>query len=508
VQVAAWILDNKYCKVALQFPDDLLRYSTQIVSALDTLVVVASTPSSIVQCKIFILGDTTFAACCVDEIAAHHAAADCIVHFGPACLHKSKSTPVFHVFDTVAPIDVSQCTQRIVQYCTTKQQQVKQEDNVKQELVILYEVGLSRIVIGQVQPAVALALQQQQVQVTFAQIAHDRKVQTNLSNTTTSTSGNSNNMWYGQSYPSNNSSNTKVLHYMLITDQQSCPIAWVQFIMQKQQENIYNNTSDSNNISSEYTRLVCNKSNSSTSLVTDDDDQLLANRLYKRRQYLIQLCASVKVNSIGILVSTVSVAQYMDMLSLVKQWCTLLGKSYQVLYIGKLNVAKIANFADIDMFVMIGCGKSMDFVTQVQNEYFKPIITPFELKTSLDLYLKEQEEEENDGNNSNTSHSTSSNRYLYDFQQLLNSLHVEKQLVLAKVANNNNSNNSTQLAILQESHALQYLHARQYRGLGHDDSNNNEDDNNNKNEQVSTSNNSEEYSVIEQGLSGVAREYK
>jgi diphthamide biosynthesis protein 2 len=33
-----------------------------------------------------ILADTAYGQCCVDEVAAEHFSADCLVHYGPACL--------------------------------------------------------------------------------------------------------------------------------------------------------------------------------------------------------------------------------------------------------------------------------------------------------------------------------------------------------------------------------------------------------------------------------------
>lgn len=46
----------------------------------------------------FIIGDTSYGACCADEVAAQHLRADCIVHYGPACLSPTARLPVIHVF--------------------------------------------------------------------------------------------------------------------------------------------------------------------------------------------------------------------------------------------------------------------------------------------------------------------------------------------------------------------------------------------------------------------------
>jgi len=54
-------------------------------------------------------------------------------------------------------------------------------------------------------------------------------------------------------------------------------------------------------------------------------------------------------------------------------------KSY-VLAMGKLNPAKLANFSEIDVFVLVACPET----TLIESkEFWKPIITPFELKMAL-----------------------------------------------------------------------------------------------------------------------------
>jgi diphthamide biosynthesis protein 2 len=104
----AWIKCNAYLKVCLQFPDGLLPASTGIAKQLED-----ATGS-----EIFILGDTSYGACCVDEvrikqfsnspfsfnrsysmfqIAAEHAQTDAIIHFGHACLSKVTRSPVLYV---------------------------------------------------------------------------------------------------------------------------------------------------------------------------------------------------------------------------------------------------------------------------------------------------------------------------------------------------------------------------------------------------------------------------
>lgn len=47
-------------------------------------------------------------SCCVDEVAAEHVSADCIVHYGNTCLSPCKRLPVMYVFEKLT-LDVEKC---------------------------------------------------------------------------------------------------------------------------------------------------------------------------------------------------------------------------------------------------------------------------------------------------------------------------------------------------------------------------------------------------------------
>lgn len=51
-----------------------------------------------VTASLYVLGDTSYAPCCVDEVAAQHVNSDAIVHFGPTCLVPSRRLPVCYSF--------------------------------------------------------------------------------------------------------------------------------------------------------------------------------------------------------------------------------------------------------------------------------------------------------------------------------------------------------------------------------------------------------------------------
>uniref|UniRef100_A0AAV2LAR3 2-(3-amino-3-carboxypropyl)histidine synthase subunit 2 n=1 Tax=Knipowitschia caucasica TaxID=637954 RepID=A0AAV2LAR3_KNICA len=97
-ETCEFITKHDFKKIALQFPDNLLVDS----------VAVASEIEGNTKAKVYILGDTSYGSCCVDEVAAEHIGADCIVHYGSSCLSPSKRLPLMYVFEK-RPIDVEQC---------------------------------------------------------------------------------------------------------------------------------------------------------------------------------------------------------------------------------------------------------------------------------------------------------------------------------------------------------------------------------------------------------------
>jgi diphthamide biosynthesis protein 2 len=69
-----------------------------------------------------------------------------------------------------------------------------------------------------------------------------------------------------------------------------------------------------------------------------------------------------------------------------KQIITAAGKKFYTIVVGKLNVPKLANFSEIDLFVLIAGPENtlMD-----SRDYFKPIVTPFEVEIALVKYVYE-----------------------------------------------------------------------------------------------------------------------
>jgi diphthamide biosynthesis protein 2 len=105
-----------------------------------------------------------------------------------------------------------------------------------------------------------------------------------------------------------------------------------------------------------------------------------------RRRYAT-LTALSSAAIIGVLVNTLSVANYTSALLHCQGLISRAGKKSYTFVVGKLNPAKLANFSEIDGWVVIGCWESslVDAAkgSTAGGDYWKPMVTPFELELAL-----------------------------------------------------------------------------------------------------------------------------
>eukprot|EP00005_Dracoamoeba_jomungandri_P000731 CAMPEP_0174256640 /NCGR_PEP_ID=MMETSP0439-20130205/5855_1 /TAXON_ID=0 /ORGANISM="Stereomyxa ramosa, Strain Chinc5" /LENGTH=536 /DNA_ID=CAMNT_0015339349 /DNA_START=250 /DNA_END=1860 /DNA_ORIENTATION=+ len=110
-------------------------------------------------------------------------------------------------------------------------------------------------------------------------------------------------------------------------------------------------------------------------------ESLNTSRYLLRRYYLVQKAKDA--NIIGLVVATLGVERYRDAINYLKDLITKAGKKHYLFVVGKLNPAKLANFEHIDVFTIIACPEN-SLIDYKQGEFYKPIITPFELELALD----------------------------------------------------------------------------------------------------------------------------
>ena len=120
-------------KVALQFPEEFLNDAADVIWLLEdrmmTLHSFAEPP------LLFILGDTAYGSCCVDEIAAEHLNADVVVHYGNSCLSRTNKIPFMFVFGRMF-MSVKDATEEV----SGAIERAKEEGSIGRGIILIYDV--------------------------------------------------------------------------------------------------------------------------------------------------------------------------------------------------------------------------------------------------------------------------------------------------------------------------------------------------------------------------------
>ena len=346
----AEIRKAKYARIALQFPDsmlsdaprvfDLLTQSAKLPSTklrsreefpLESSQLSADVDSSREEeppVRFYILADTSYGTCCVDEIAAEHVNADVVVHYGRACLSPTSHVQVIHVF-TVQALDHQILLTDFKNYYA----------DMHMKIIIMADVTyLSHLEI------VRDLLQRSGYKNIFiTKIRHDPS--SPLPNRTTPEEVEA------------DPSKLKEWHLFHISDPPKALLLTV-----------------ASHVAS--IRIF------STSRPDQfrPDEQILATtgRALNRRYALITSIITVSI--FGILINTLSVKNYLHIVEHVKARIIAAGKKSYTFVVGKVNAAKVANFSEIGAWIMIGCWESSLIDSK---DFWKPILTPFELEVAL-----------------------------------------------------------------------------------------------------------------------------
>ncbi|XP_017083387.2 2-(3-amino-3-carboxypropyl)histidine synthase subunit 2 [Drosophila eugracilis] len=308
-----WIRKNGFKRVCLQFPDDYLPHSNAISVALTELL-------ALEQVKVFILADTTYGSCCVDEIAAAHVDADSLIHFGNACRSKASRLPVLYLYPELV-LDVG--------LLLSKLQSLRAECKDRQ-LCVYLDIGYQHILNEQLKKHLKEALEPKDfVLELFPPIEAD-------------------------SIASKESTSLERICIFVGADNQrfanlslTAPAA-VQW-------HIYDGASS--NLSSK---------------------NPLTAQFIRRRYFHIEKCKDAQ--TLGLIVATLSAEGYLDVVTRLQTMAKGRGIKTQLISVGRINPAKLANFLEIDCFVLIGCPFNNMYDSK---EYYKPIVSVFEAEMAL-----------------------------------------------------------------------------------------------------------------------------
>ena len=351
-RTVAEIRKGKWQRIALQFPDTMLPDAPRVFEALRrSLRTARSTvphtelPEShedevtkavnglrldeevtAAEERLYILADTSYGACCVDEIAAEHVDADVVVHYGRACLSPTARLPVIHVF-TCQPLEKEPLLQAIQEI----------SPDVHERIVLVADVTYASHL-----PEISQSLQARGYSNIY----------------TTSIIHNPSSPLPNRTVPSE------------VQENETALLNWHLFHISSPPQSLLLTLSS---------RLASIHIYPTTSPTPSPQPLQASTALSLRRRYA--LLTSLSTASIfGILINTLSVKNYLHIVEHVKAQIAAAGKKSYTFVVGKVNAAKIANFSEVDGWVVIGCWESS---LVESGDFWKPVVTPFELEIAL-----------------------------------------------------------------------------------------------------------------------------
>ncbi|XP_014261781.1 2-(3-amino-3-carboxypropyl)histidine synthase subunit 2 isoform X2 [Cimex lectularius] len=315
-----WIKKNNYTKVCLQFPDSLLSYSVDIALYIDKET----------NNKTFILGDTSYGSCCVDEVASRHVQGDAIIHFGHACLTNNNSIPVLYIL-TKKCLNVLECIDKIKPVLENG------------DTLILYDSGYSHL--------------RNEIVQSIPERFKDSVVVSELVDGSASKQFCGKNCCLHDNKDSHSSlrfsrgfcgDSFKTAVYI------GCDSLVDNFVLMLKDVQFYQYKESSD---------LC---------------VLNSFQAYKKISFLIEKIKDAK--KVGLIVGTLSVGKYLGAISHIKKLCKRRKKRVYIISVGKPTVAKLSNFPEIDVFAILSCPETsyLDSKTCMQ-----PIVGLLELELAL-----------------------------------------------------------------------------------------------------------------------------
>ncbi|XP_067118338.1 2-(3-amino-3-carboxypropyl)histidine synthase subunit 2 isoform X1 [Centruroides vittatus] len=319
-----WIKSNAFEKVALQFPDEMLKDSCQISLALQNHT----------ESNIYILADTSYGSCCVDEVAAEHVSADALIHFGHSCLSSTDRLPILYIFCNM-PFDIPNAREEFQRLIP----------DLNSFVVLLYDTSYAYVINDFTEE-----LKKDYINVIPSKLVFPK--QSDINSTC-------------------DSSNTNNEDIIKCNRQIKLP----ENISLEQCKMFYIGT-EGPTLNSLIMTLNLSKFYSYNPFtLRGREESVNINQALRKRYYLIEKAKDAQM--VGILVGTLGVSKYLTVIKHLKELIKKAGKKPYVLAVGKLNVVKLANFPEIDIFVLVACSENSLIDSK---EFYQPILTPFELE--------------------------------------------------------------------------------------------------------------------------------
>ncbi|NWU94281.1 DPH2 synthase, partial [Upupa epops] len=315
-RAAAFVRGGGFRKVALQFPDELMADAA----------VVAARMEAATGAEMYILGDTTYGSCCVDEVAAEHVGAEAVLHYGSACLSPCRRLPVLHIFGK-QPLDIERCAEAFRELYPDRQSCV---------------VVLSDVVYAHAMGELEQQLCPEYHNIVFSRVLYEDPP--------------------GPALPGEVRQFGRQFTVEALGGLQGCAMFYV-------------GTEGLALTSFMLTWNCCPFSSFDPTTGCSRHETFNVNRALMRRLYLVERARDARV--VGILVGTLGVAGYVAVLQHLQELLCRAGKRSYTFAVGKPNPAKLANFLEVDIFVLVACAQNSLLDS---SNFYRPVITPYELE--------------------------------------------------------------------------------------------------------------------------------
>lgn len=443
----------------------------------------APVPGASAEQRLWILADTSYSSCCVDEVAAEHVGADLVVHFGDACLNPVASLPSAYVFgtpqtDKVALIDAFKNRYPLSEFAD-------------KTIVLMADAPHTYVLLS-------LKVQLSEYNIIVADLVAE------------------NDMHFIGYTPTSDVSSLRALNRVFISVEEDDSVLADYELF---------------HITTPQAPRLLQLSTKFSSVTTFENDEIFQGpfpNLMRRYRYMHLARAA---GTIGILVNTLSLANTKTLIRKIGEKIKVAGKRHYVFVVGKPNVAKLANFDAVDLWCVLGCDHQ-GIILDEYNEYFKPIVTPYELLlaigdeflwtgkwvTEFERVLQDMSEEDDVDENKNEEDKEEdkeirgdesdeepefdpvTGRYVSSARPLRRLQHLQISHETSQTEEDLTQNSNALVQKLGGTIALRgtvstaaaHLQTREWKGLGSD-----------WNEEEAT-----EAAIVEEGTSGIARGYE
>lgn len=361
---------GQWKRIALQFPDDMLIDAPRVFERLrdglkhERAARAAATASEDEKHeekeeKLCILGDTSYGSCCVDEVAAEHTDADVVVHYGRACLSPTARLPVIYVF-TAKSLHLDAV---VASFKETYPPSSRAEEKVCLMADIPYSHHLDELYRR-------LTEEEGYGHIFKTSIIHDPASLIPNRTTPVTTTGEG-----GEGGGSDEAATAALKEYSIFHISEPPTSLLLILSSRIKSLHIFPTTTPASSSSSPSSSSDSSSPPPPTHLASTTTTPLL-----RRRYALITRLSTIPI--FGILINTLSVSHYLQALQHCQRIISASGKKSYTFVVGKINAAKLANFAEIGGWVVIGCWES-SLLENGSKEFFRPVITPWELEVAL-----------------------------------------------------------------------------------------------------------------------------